>query len=80
MGVATVKNELNTYLTLLSARQQALVLDMVKNLLHIDNKEKRISAEQYNIEIEAALKEVKQGKTVTHNDVLNNTKKWLKRR
>lgn len=80
MSTTTVKKELNAYLPLLSARQQSLILDMVKNILHVDNKEKRVSIEQYNAEIENALKEVKQGKSVSHSDVVNQSKKWLKRK
>ena len=80
MSALTIKNELNTYLPLLSARQQALVLDMIKNILHVDNKEKRINVEQYNKEIELALKEVKQGKGISHDKVVTQSKKWLNRK
>ncbi|MDQ3108530.1 MAG: hypothetical protein M3R17_01430 [Bacteroidota bacterium] len=80
MKQAVIKKELDTYLPLLSSSQQALILDMVKNILHVDTKEKRISIEQYNIEIEAALKEVKNGKGISHEEVVAKTKKWLKRK
>jgi len=76
----TTTKELNTYLPLLSERQQALVLAIVKNILHIDTQEKRISVEQYNTEIELALKEVKQGKSLSHDEVVIQSKKWLKRK
>ena len=77
MTTATLKKELSTYLPLLSARQQALVLDVVKNILHVDPREKRISVEKYNTEIESALKEVKQGKSISHEEVVTKSKKWL---
>ena len=80
MTATAFKKELSTYLPLLSARQQALILDMIKNILHVDSKEKRISLEQYNAEIESALKEVKQGKSISHEDVLKQSRKWLKRK
>lgn len=80
MTATTLKKELSTYLPLLSARQQALVLDMVKNILHVDTHEKRISIEQYNTEIESALKEVKQGKSISHEEVITKSKKWLRRK
>lgn len=76
----TVKKELSDYLPLLSARQQTLVLDIVKNILHIDSHEKRSSIEQYNREIELALKEVKQGRSISHDEVVSQSKKWLKRK
>lgn len=53
---------------------------MTKKNLHINNKEKRISIEQYNAEIEAALKEVKAGKVVSHEEVIAKTKVLLKRK
>jgi len=49
-------------------------------MLQVDVKEKRISAEQYNKENELALKEVKQGKSVSHAEVVSQSKKWLKRK
>jgi len=80
MSTTIVKKELNTYLPLLSASQQTLVLDMVKSILHIDTKENRISIEQYNKEIASAVKEIRSGKTTNHQDVVNKSKKWLKRK
>jgi hypothetical protein len=79
MKQAVIKKELDTYLPLLSSSQQALILDMVKNILHVDTKGKRISIEQYNLEIEAAMKEVKAGKVISHDEVVNKTKKWLRK-
>jgi DNA-directed RNA polymerase specialized sigma subunit len=80
MKSVAIEKELSTYLPLLSKQQQSLVLEMVKSILHIDNKEKRISIEQYNIEIDAALKEIKAGKGISHSDVVKQSKKWLKRK
>lgn len=80
MTATALKKELSTYLPLLSARQQALILDMIKNILHVDSKEKRISIEQYNAEIESALKEVKQGKSIPHDEVVKQSRRWLKRK
>jgi hypothetical protein len=53
---------------------------MVKNLLHIDKKEKRISLEKYNQEIEASVKQVREGKVVYHSEILKESKKWFKRK
>lgn len=78
MNIASVKKELNTYLPLLSTNQQELVLAMVKTILQVDSNEQRISIEQYNAEIEFALSEVKKGKSISHKDVVNQSKKWLK--
>jgi phage anti-repressor protein len=80
MRAVTVKKQLETYLPLLSERQQEILLDMVKNILHIDKKEKNISVEQYNIEIEDSVRQIKEDKTVTHEDVVKQSKTWFKRK
>jgi phage anti-repressor protein len=67
-------------LPLLSERQQAILLDMVKNILHIDKKEKHISVEQYNKEIEQAIKQVQNGESTTHADIVKQSAKWFKRK
>ena len=80
MATTQVKKELSTYLPLLSERQQEILLDMVKNLLHIDKKEKHISIEQYNNELDIAMKQIDQGKFVTHANVSKASEKWFKRK
>jgi len=80
MASTQVKKQLDTYLPLLSNRQQEILLDMVKNILNIDKKEKRITVEEYNIEIEESLKQIDSGETVTHEDVLKQSKTWFKRK
>jgi len=80
MATSQVKEQLETYLPLLSERQQELLLDMVKNFLHIDKKEKRINVEQYNKELDASVKQIQEGKSHSHADVLKQSKKWFKRK
>lgn len=80
MTTTQIKQELAAYFPLLSERQQEIVLDMVKNLLHIDKKEKRISKEQYNKELEASMQQIRDGKTTEHADVLKQSKQWFKRK
>ena len=80
MTATQVKKELAAYMPLLSERQQEILLDMVKNLLHIDKKEKRISVKEYNKEIDEAVRQVREGNYTTHGEVLNKSKKWLKRK
>ena len=75
-----IKKELDMYMSLLSEKQQQLILDMVKNILNVDGNEKRINIEQYNAEIESALTDVKKGNGIAHKDVVKQSKKWLKRK
>ena len=80
MTSTQVKKQLDTYLPLLTARQQEILLEMVKNILQIDKKEKRITIDQYNDEQNASLKQIETGETVSHEDVVKQSKAWLKRK
>lgn len=80
MTTTQLKKEFDTYLPLLSERQQEILMDMVKNFLHIDKNEKRISVAQYNKEIDASVKQIKEGKVVSHSEALKQSKQWLKRK
>ncbi len=80
MKSGILKSELNLYLPLLSERQQQLILDMVKSILHVDKKEKRVSLDQYNTEIDEAIQELKDGKGISHDKVMKQNRKWLKRK
>ncbi len=70
MTSAALKKQFDGYLPLLSDKQQALVLDMVKSLLNIDNEVKRITRKQYNKEIDEAVDRVEEGNFITHEDAL----------
>lgn len=80
MTTTQIKKELDTYVPLLSERQQEILLDMVKSFLQIDKKEKRISIQQYNKELDASVIQIEEGKAISHSDVLEQSKKWLKRK
>ena len=79
MITAALKQELNTYIPLLSARQQTLVLDMVKNILNVDPSEQRISVKQYNKEIAEAEKQIASGNFTTKEDLEKEMQKWWKK-
>ena len=76
MSSAAIKKELNSYLPLLTSKQQVLLLEMVRNILQVDPKEKRISVKQYNNELNASIKQAKSGKTINHNALLKEIEKW----
>ena len=80
MASTQVKKQLDTYLPLLSDRQQEILLDMVKNLLNIDAKEQRISIDTYNKELVAAEKQIAEKKTMSHATVVKQSKTWLRSR
>ena len=76
MTVTAIKKQLDTYLPLLTIKQQELLLEMVKNILQVEPKEKSISVKQYNEELNASIKQARQGKTISHEQLLKEMEKW----
>lgn len=76
MSETTIKNQLNDYLPLLTSRQQELVLELVKSILKVDDRNKRISKKQYNKELEEAIARVEEEGGVYHKDALMELSKW----
>ena len=57
-------------------QQQALLLDMVKNILHIEPSNQRISLKQYYKEIAEAEKQITKGKFTTQENLEKEVKEW----
>jgi hypothetical protein len=76
MTTAAIKKQFDGYLPLLSNKQQALVLEMVKNLLNVEKDTKRISKKQYNREINEAVSRIEKGNSVSHKDAGKELSKW----
>lgn len=76
MNTAAFKKEVDTYLPLLSEKQQVLVLEMIKGLLQVDSNAQRISKEQYNQEILDAVARVESDDFVDHQEALKRLSKW----
>lgn len=76
MTTATIKKQFNGYLPLLTAKQQALLLEMVKSFLNVDKNAKRISKKQYNKELNEAVSRIEKGNFVTHENALKELSKW----
>jgi vacuolar-type H+-ATPase subunit D/Vma8 len=75
MTSTTIKKQFDEYLPLLSNKQQALLLEMVKSFLNIDKDEKRMTRKQYNKEIDEAVARIENGFFVTHDDALKELSK-----
>jgi len=71
-----IKKQVNDYLPLLSPRQQALILEMIKSFLNVDNDGKRITLKQYNKEINDAVSKIEKGDLVSHEDAIKELSKW----
>lgn len=76
MTSVAIKKELNNYIPMLTSKQQALLLEIVKNILQVDHSEKRISKKQYNKEIMESEKQISAGKFTTQSDLEKESDKW----
>lgn len=76
MTATAIKKQVDNYLPLLSAKQQTLVLEMIKTLLNVDIDAKRITRKQYNKEINEAVARIEKGNSVSHKDSLKELSKW----
>jgi len=76
MSAKAIKTEVEKYLPLLSAKQQTLVLEMIKSFLNVDTDAKRISRKQYNQELDEAIKQIEKGNGVSHTVAEKELSKW----
>jgi len=76
MTSTAIKKQVDSYLPLLTSKQQNLVLEMIKTFLNVDSDTKRISKKQYNKEINDAVTRIEKGESVSHVDALKELSKW----
>lgn len=76
MTATAIKKQVDNYLPLLSVKQQALILEMIKNFLNVDKDTKRITRKQYNKEINQAAERMEKGNFVSHKDALKELSQW----
>ena len=76
MTATTIKKQVDNYLPLLSAKQQTLVLELIKSFLTVDKDVKRTTRRQYNKELNDAVSRMDKGNSVTHKDALRELSKW----
>jgi len=76
MTSATIKKQVDSYLPLLSSKQQVLVLEMIKSFLNVDPSTERITKKQYNKEVNEAVTRIDKGNAVKHKDALKELSKW----
>ena len=76
MTTESIKKEVDQYLPLLPLKQQNLVLEMIKSLLHVDKDVKRITRKEYNQLIDEAVLRMEEGNSVAHEDALKELSKW----
>ena len=76
MTSTAIKKQVDSYIPLLTSKQQNLVLEMIKTFLNVDSDTKRITKKQYNKEINDAVARIEKGESVSHNDALKELSKW----
>ena len=76
MTSSAIKKQVDSYLPLLTSKQQSLVLEMIKTFLNVDSDTKRITKKQYNKEINDAVIRIEKGESVSHTDALKEISKW----
>lgn len=76
MTTAAIKKQFDGYLPLLTIKQQALLLEIVKSFLSVDKDAKRITRKQYNKELTEAVARIEKGDLVKHEDALKELSKW----
>ena len=76
MTATAIKKQVDNYLPLLSAKQQTLILEMIKSFLNVDRDTMRISRKKYNKEINEAIARIEKGNSVSHKDALKELSKW----
>ncbi len=76
MTATAIKKQVDNYLPLLSAKQQSLILDMIKTFLNVDKDTKRITRKLYNKEINEAVTRIEKGNSVSHKEALKELSRW----
>lgn len=76
MTTSAIKKQVENYLPLLTTKQQALVLEMIKSLLNVDNENIRMSRKEYNKELDEAVARIESGDFVSHEDAVNELSKF----
>jgi len=72
----TLKKQVDEYLPMLSARQQVLVLEIIKGFLNVDAGSSRISSKEYNSAIEDAVARIEKGDSMTHRNAMKELSEW----
>lgn len=72
-----LEKQMFDYFTQLNEQEKKSIVQMLKVFLSgRSKKSKPISIEQYNLEIDEAMEEVKRGEVYTHEEVVKMSEKW----
>jgi hypothetical protein len=72
-----IEHEMYTYFMQLSEEEKKSIVKMIKTFIKGKSTEnKRISIEQYNQELDEAVRRVEAGDFITHEDLVEEMKNW----
>ncbi len=77
MGAQTLDNEFLKYWVRLSVVEKQSLFQVAKNYVELEDDTAPISIEQYNTEIDEAMKRMDAGEFYTHDQVKEMSKGWL---
>ena len=77
MGAQFIDDEFLRYWMRLSLNEKQSLLNVAKHYVELKNENTPISIEEYNLELEAAMKRMDAGKFYTHEQVVEMSKSRL---
>jgi len=77
MGAQSLDKDFLQYWMRLSIVEKQSLLQVAKNYVELKDDSAPISIEQYNAEIDAAMKRMDAGEFFTHEEVVEMSKGWL---
>lgn len=78
MPISGIDKELLRYFSQLDEAQKKSLLEMLKTFLGSETQEKeQTNIEEYNRELEEAMKRIDAGEFYTHEEVVEMSKAWL---
>lgn len=73
MGATPLENELMQYWPQLSIVQQESILSVIRSMIQPDE---RVGVEQYNKEIDDAMRRIDEGRFITQEDLEKEAEQW----
>ncbi len=77
MTASSIESEFNEYWSKLTPLEKKSLMIVARNYVQLKESSAPISLEQYNKEIDEAMKEMDEGEFYTHEEVVEASKTWL---
>ena len=77
MNTGTLDQNFMELWTKLNDMEKESLVNVAKNYIHLKDEQGRISIEQYNQELDEAMKRMDEGEFYTHEQVVSLSKNWV---